>query len=1439
MVVETNGTPTVPKTDTMNEGTAHASGISSRRAHRRKRQSYTAWTVDKGAKLLVWYALVTVVFRCPSNLADISTDSPVVCKAYLQSKDFLSPHAKPYYDQYLAPHIQRVQPYVDQVHTKVYQPGYAVYQQYGAPRVANAQKLGHHHWEKTVKPQLHVARQSASEQFDAVLGPHVRKVCDAVQPYYESVKTSATDIWELEVQPIYRRVVPYAQKATPYAHYAYSRGQQIAVQTVLPQAQYAGSIVWSFWSRQVWPKVRVLYGENVEPQLLRITERLGRYKDGKQLQAEIKSIEAQSSAELLTSSVELLASSLSSTMSGARASPSTISQAVSEATADSTPEPKISPLQQFEQDLNGWEHACTTAVDEGADHLREHITELTKRHARNQVHGTGEALLVQLEETATKAIDSIKARILNIVENIPDDADDERIAAAHDTLVSDIRSSGQAVKKSAQAIREWYQRYNAELDELVDKALESTLETIDDIRELRLTEIGRRYADQGLPHKMWSKYNALKKATKVWRDDLEDVINGNADIKDAKHAAEDLESRAMGITEETAIELARLRDVGKWKATAGDASDEFETKILPATAERARKRVVEKVADASEAILGTAETEPGFVKSAISMVAERASEVSSSASGIVYSVAEAVTSTVTVEEITNHASASIGSGQSSIENAYNNIQKSAASVASAASEAVVGTESGISDRATDAASEASEAISTSETVMPASSSSHIYSIAETPLSKTLEPKAANILAAAKKHREVASKRVSSINSDIYEGVLSATEAAASSMSSAALAVSEAIPDSYDSSSVSAIKKVYGGAMAQIIAEAREPILDEELDDDTDNIAASASSAAGSAAAQVTDAAINIAAKASSHYSDATSQASVYYEKAMSLLSVQVSGTSEPIHKQMYTSIESAYSDSLAAASKRLQEVVGATIAANPPTTSSRGAYQIISSIASSRLAEGISAASAQYQSAKISVGVEPTPVHQQYLAAAQRKYYEGLGIAHDQYSSFLAVASSAVGATPTAGYQAYVAAAQSTYKAALADAKRNMESLLAAAAATAESAPSLAAAATVGAFGEQYDAAVQAAQSQLAAASSQASELFFGSSKGSLEQATDAAVSAYGDAVSAASSAIYGTETPWKEAMVSQASENWEALISQASERVYGAQPAFTDVVVSHADAYAVQVTAFVTGQYEAIEALFSELIVGKEPDFTESVMSRLSSAYATGAADWASSASSYAGDAYASASSAIEAVFTPPAALDTLMDQVNSQLDAAVSAASEQFYGTSKDYFESATDVVASAYSDASSQVSEAVYGTQTGYAEAAQASLFGIGASASKVISEALYGTPTGTIEAAQNSAGSIYSSMASAASAQAAAVSSAVNAALYGEEQTYLEDMQAQIAAAVANAQSRVAEYGGDATKLAADSISQAGEFVADAASSVVSAASAATERVKDEL
>ncbi|KAF2215092.1 hypothetical protein CERZMDRAFT_120169 [Cercospora zeae-maydis SCOH1-5] len=1387
----------------------------STRSHRRKgKATWSGWAADKGVKLFIWYALYQIVFRCPSSPSQINDDTNHVCRTYLHGRDFVTPYAQPYYDQYLAPYVHQAQPYYDVANEKVYKPAYAAYETYAAPRVAQAQLLTQKQWEKTIKPQLDLAQKQVGQQYQQSLAPHVKKATGVVQPYYNGVVNSAADIWELELEPVYRKTAPYAEKI-------YQQGQAFAVNTALPQAQFVGSTAWSFWTRNIWPRIRILYGENVEPQLMRITARLGRYKDGKKLEAEISSVEASSRSAKVSASVDSMASSTSSTLSHATESPASAASSA----VHSTPSPSADPVTQFNEDLKSWEDISHKAVEEGSEDLAERIQEITAQQVKS-ANSAGSALVTQLEATSESALSTVKSRIQQIVKGLPEDAEENDIEAANEDLVQAVRAAGQNIKLKAQAVREWRQTRQSETESLVEMALQSTLETVDSIRELRLTEIGRKYASSSLPHKQWSKYNDIKKAKQTWRNDVEKAAHEHKGLKEAKHAVEEIEQIAMGVAEDAAKELGRLKKVGQWKIAANDASDDFETRTVPPPVRKAKEYVVEQAAAAADAasqvVLGSKQD---TVESATSVVAEKASQAASQASEAVYG------SKGSAESVVSQASSAAsslsekiaGSSTGSVESAASQAKGTAASIASEASKSasdaaasassVVLGESSLSDTIKESASSAASQISKSASAASSSISSAV--VGESSLSHTVKDAASSASSAVLGESSFtdsvidaassATENTGDLHVDYSESVQKIINGAGDKASQLTQAIQDALkgasPTQGTVESVSSLaSEQYESALSAASSAlfGTQNAVDKATSSVHDQYQAAVTAASYAIYGTPATAAPLAAATASSAYSSAAAEASKHYDAVKSRISAQISGTPKPIQQQMFESAESAYSNALQAANSRYYSAF--------PT---QGYLESISSIASSRLADGVAAAQEQYQSAKIAVGAKPKPVHERYLASAQAAWYQALGLAHGRYNEFVEAASSAIAPTPAAtGYHKSIedvlSAAQSAYSAYTREAssKYTMLHEMASQAASAQS--TTVDKGTIDHLDEQIVDAIDYAKSKLAKASK---------------------------SVGSAYAASATTENP----LASQASENWEALISKASEQVYGAPAPFTAVAYSYATEYAGSVTdaaasatAAAAAQFEQVQALFSELVVGKEPDFTASAYSRLQSAYSTGAPNLASQISSYASDSYDSMASVVSAAFVPPTHVPTILEQVQEQLNAAVSAASVQAYGTEKGTFEQATEAAASVYSDAASQVSDAIYGTPGPYVAAAQASILDIGASASAAISAAIYGGPTPTLSAASDAAASVASSIRSKAAEQASSASAAVSSAVYGEEQTYLEGVQSQLSAAMASASSKISELGQDA-----------GSVLNEAASTVSSAVTAASDRVRDEL
>ncbi len=138
-----------------------------------------------------------------------------------------------------------------------------------------------------MQPQITKLSTAAKQQYDQTLGPHVEKVKAATSPYYALAKDSALQTYFTTILPTYNAMQPYVQQA-------YQLGNKFAVNTGIPYATWAWSSAVVFLDRTLWPRARIIYGENIEPQLVRIGERLGRYRDGKKLQAVIDEVDNSS-----------------------------------------------------------------------------------------------------------------------------------------------------------------------------------------------------------------------------------------------------------------------------------------------------------------------------------------------------------------------------------------------------------------------------------------------------------------------------------------------------------------------------------------------------------------------------------------------------------------------------------------------------------------------------------------------------------------------------------------------------------------------------------------------------------------------------------------------------------------------------------------------------------------------------------------------------------------------------------------------------------------------------------------------------------------------------------------------------------------------------------------------------------------------------------------
>ncbi|KAI9819073.1 MAG: hypothetical protein M1826_001203 [Phylliscum demangeonii] len=1525
------------------------------------------------ARLAAWYAILTILLRCPSSPADLTESSPRVCEPYLAARSYVYPRLQPYYNSYAAPYVDTVRPYVANVESKVVRPvvkgGRRVYERYGALRVDQMRQYGEREWERTLRPRLDVVAAKAGEQYNATVAPHVARAARAASPYYGVARDSFLQTYYAHVLPTYTTSLPYAQRA-------YLAGQSFVLDIGLPYTNSALSSASALISRTIWPRVRILYGENVEPQLVRIGERLARYRDKKKLEAAVHEVDQSIRASSTLSAVSSVLSSISATASA--------SISIQPSEADKAPENPTEqrPLTEDEQveqaretvenDLKVWREKFAKASKKGADELAQRVEAIGKKQIARQVDGVGQALLIELEESIHSGVEGAKTRIIAAAQSLSRDADATEQEKAVGGIRASIKAAGLVSKGKAQAIRTWKQKFNEETLSLVVAATESTLAVIDNIRDLGLQEIGMRWAwMDGVTYHDWAKYHELRRTFDDWRKEVENSAWQSETLIRASSAADDLEEKAMSLAEEAATELSRLKDVGRWKVEARDASDDFSTRSLPPVAMRAGQAVMEKVNGAADVLrndVPAAAASP--VSAAASGVKNAASSVSSyvtpSEPGLVEKASSALSESIVgppqsfIKKVDSSASAAVsGTVSPAAEVVRSRAADNVKAASSAISEAVgadgslPSAKTGLSDTASSGKDAAVSVASTASTKVWGGASAEAVHRQQGPILDDVVVEDSEGTAFSEKLQSMvnhAGENLSDLTRAVQEAIRG-TPTSQGALESATSLASEQYSKALSAASIAFYGTHHSGSQSVVSVASKRY---------ADAVSAASSVIYGTPTPTLSA----VVAAASSQFFFAISKAQEQYLHAKSIVSSQIHGesTSKPVHEQMFSSIEAAYSGSVAAANANLQSALSAVstgiygtslgpmqsvssvasrklaeaasaassqyeqaksaITGSPTPTAksllsaadkkysdllsgasaqyssaltaastayygaSQGPLDSISSIASSRLSAGLSAASASYASAKEALLSQPTPSPQSFAVNAQRRYYEAVGLAHDRYSAFVDSASAAVYGTPTPthqglyhaaskavygtavpAYQTAMAAADSQYSSAVDAASSRLAEMVDHASATTKgSSPSK----VLQAASSRYSAALAAASSSLSSASSVASSAIDGTRTSSPPDFIHSIASAIsqnvGSAASGASSQLIGSETPWTESVASAASQNWEHLVSKASEQVYGGAPTpFTESVMSRAGEYVAQASDGATARYDAMRSLVSELVVGREPDFTESVMSRFNSAIYTGAPAMASSVSSLASDAYESASSVVAAVFTPPPAIEAILDAANRQISSVVDAASVQVYGTSKGAYEQATSAAANAYSSAQSRVSSAIHGTSTGYAEAAQSQISAAAASAQSAISAAIYGpaaTATasgGSVERLSGAAKDNYSAVSkavsenlsaagSAAAGQYAAASAKASQALYGpgpgpgleqeqEQEAVVQSAQGRLSAAVESARARLAELmesAGDSAKEAVASIKESVENLADSAGSALRPEDAASEQ-----
>lgn len=539
-------------------------------------------------------------------MADLTETSPRVCKPYLIVRSHVEPYVTPYYDTYAAPYVDQARPYVEVFNQRVYTPASKVaksgYEKYGAPALEQAQAYGAEQWQLQVTPRLNTAQDKLRQLYLAEIDPYIQRSVAVVSPYYRKVNNVVFTVYQDHLVPFYTHTKPFVGKAM-------STGQGILQTHIMPGAQYTWSSAVYFANSSLWPHVTGLYSEQVEPQLVKIGQRLASYREGKRLRAVVEDLDRYlepldsqdySFANYCysTTSVQPVTSSITKSQEQIHAT----STVTTTSTAQAYIKPTLSPTEQAQQarekidsDLERWQGKFALAADKGIEDLEERIGEIVSALVASSANSHGQSLATALQSVSAEQISSIKRRINELAESMPEEDALEVEQSTADSLVKEIRTSAISVRDRAHALREWSIAFEDELVRRVTAAVDSTLNVLDSIRDLGLQEIGMRWAwMDGVTYKDWAKYHALKAQLEEWRNEIRNVGMNHKSLSDARAVASNILEHGMHEAEQAAKELVRLKDVGIWKIAAREVSDNFDSRIEPPPARPKPQVVIEE-----------------------------------------------------------------------------------------------------------------------------------------------------------------------------------------------------------------------------------------------------------------------------------------------------------------------------------------------------------------------------------------------------------------------------------------------------------------------------------------------------------------------------------------------------------------------------------------------------------------------------------------------------------------------------------------------------------------------------------------------------------------------------------------------------------------------------------------------------------------------------
>lgn len=229
-------------------------------------------TTRLALRALFWYAVFLLYWKCPYG-SELNTNSPALCGPLHCGIQRIEPVVKPYYDTYAEPYVMLARPYC----TKTVE----LNNNYVVPAGQRVGRAARAVYNRFLAPHVDTACAKAEELYDThakehhqVVTQHYNHVMQYANQQYERARIISLTVYMNHVQPVLVKLEPHCDRAVRYLHsHVCPRAKAYSL-----QLYYHIESVISRGYAVITPKIQEVWDKNVEPQLVKIRERVSLYR---------------------------------------------------------------------------------------------------------------------------------------------------------------------------------------------------------------------------------------------------------------------------------------------------------------------------------------------------------------------------------------------------------------------------------------------------------------------------------------------------------------------------------------------------------------------------------------------------------------------------------------------------------------------------------------------------------------------------------------------------------------------------------------------------------------------------------------------------------------------------------------------------------------------------------------------------------------------------------------------------------------------------------------------------------------------------------------------------------------------------------------------------------------------------------------------------------